>query len=412
MARKHWTGLRQPSAQVEAITFTSVGGTGETVTITIGPRSVTYTRISGETTTTLAEAVANLLSSSTFGEITEVAATSSGAVLTLTGQPTGQPFTLAIADSGGGSPITWTLSSTTAKSPNHVGDAANYDGGTLPSAGDELVLSPGTPDLKYQLDHFASTAITITRLAGGPRIGLPNTNETGGYTEYRRRRFQSQSTSARIETSTADQPGAVRLEFTGSSAATVTILGDADPGVGGEPVELWDLPNNSTVSCNGSGVRILDEDSVAVTGIAATVQNSSAIVSSRVTLASLSLYDANAIVRGTVTGQFLQESASKVDFHGTVNTSTGSVIVDEGELNWITNANIVNLDIGSNGIVSFASGAGAVAVTGDIKRHEGGILRDPNSRLTVPYNIDLVRSELSDDLDIGTHRRITVEAIS
>jgi hypothetical protein len=412
MARRYWIGIRQPSAQVETITFTSVGGTGETVTVSAGPRSLTYTRVAGETTTTLAAAVAALWSGSVFPEIREVTAVANGAVITLTGQLSGQPFTFVITNSGSGTPITFTTLSVAAKSPNHVDDAVNYDGGTLPSGTDEIVLASGTPDLLFGLSQFAATAVTIVRQSGGPRIGLPNTNESGGYAEYRRRRMQIQGTAAKLETTSSDGPAAVRLELTGTTAAAITILGDADPGIGGERVELWDVPNNSTVSVNGSGVRILDEDSVAATGIVFNSQNSSAIAASRATLASASLYNSNAIIRGEVTGQYLQDSGSRVDFTGSVNTSTGSIVVDDGQLNWIGNANLVKVDIGSGGIVSLVSGGGQVAVTSPIKRHEGGRIVDPNSRLAVPYDIDLVRSQLSDDLSIGTNRRITVNAIS
>jgi hypothetical protein len=412
MARRFWIGTRQPSSQVETVTFTGLGGSNETVTFTAGTKSITYTKVSGETTTTLATAIADAFVATSFPELRELTATSSGAVLTLTGPSDGSPVTLTITDSGGGSPITWTRSTTAAKSPNHASDAANYDGGSLPSASDEIVYAAGTPDVKYGLTQFAATAVTLTRLVNGPRIGLPNTNESGGYLEYRPRRLQTTATASRIETSGADQPASVRLEFNGASAATVTILGDTDPGVGGETVELWDLPNNSVVNVNGSGVRVLDEDSVAATGITVNAQNSSIAAASRATLAAAKLYNANANIRGEITGQLLLEAGSRLEFHGSVNTSTGSVVVDNGQLGWISASNVVNLEIGSDGIVTLANGVGATAVTGSIKLYEDGQLLDPNSRLTVPYNIDLVRGALSETIDIGTNRRITVDAIS
>lgn len=409
MARRYWTGLQQVVRQVSPFTITAVGATNDTISFIVNNKKVTYATAGGDTTTTFATAIAALFATSEYPEIREITATSNGAVVTLTGPTDGTPFTVTTAVTGAATISAGSV--TNATSPHHANDALNYDGGTLPSGTDEVCLLPGTPDVKFGLTYFNATAIVLNRYAGGPAIGLPNTNATGGYAEYRQKRMQLASVTARIETTTADRPGSIRLELTGAAAA-VTIVGESDPGVGGEPVELWDLTNNSSVTVTDSGVRILDEDSVAATDINVTALRSSVITSSRATLSTVKLNECNAIIRGKIDDSYSQDSGSNVDFLGSVDVNIAQFVIDDGTLNWITTADIIQARVGSGGDLNLSRGAGTVNATTAIKIHEGGKLTDPDGRLEFDAAIFLIRHGLSGNINIGTHRGIILASIN
>lgn len=111
MATVRWTGAAQDVRQVSTITVSGTWATGDTATLTINNKSLTVTVGSSTSTTNIADILAravnaanateNLLGneSRNFGgrelpEFTEVVATSSGAVLTLSSATPGVPFTI------------------------------------------------------------------------------------------------------------------------------------------------------------------------------------------------------------------------------------------------------------------------------------------------------------------------------
>ena len=130
----------------------------------------------------------------TYPEWTEVSATSSGAVLTLTSTP-GVPIQayMTVGVTGGGATISPASSVQTATGKNFVDNADNWEGGVLPSndsvsAGDTILADNGIVDMKYALDAFDSEDnINLVRTLGyGGSIGLPLVNPLG-YAEYRQR---------------------------------------------------------------------------------------------------------------------------------------------------------------------------------------------------------------------------------
>jgi hypothetical protein len=191
MGTLRWTGLEGAQAQVDTVVVSGSPGSGNTYTVTINSKNVTYTWQTGDTNATITTALIGLLNASTypeFAEITWSATVGSTTSITATCKTPGKPFTETSSSSGG----TMTSSTIVANAgPSCIDHPLNYSTNALPTSGDDLYLDTSAPPMLY--DGGGITGVTlstfnITLGFTGQQIGLSVINyddQSNPYIEYR-----------------------------------------------------------------------------------------------------------------------------------------------------------------------------------------------------------------------------------
>jgi hypothetical protein len=207
MATKTFIGNAAAVKQISTIT---VGGTWldtETATLTMNTKDLVLTLVGNEATTAVATALKEMWMASSrldgtattdatsnaggqqFGEFSEVTATVSGSVVTLTANRPGVPFVVTVSETS----ATGTLTLATpqaATGPNFWDNADNWDTITVPANDDTVVFKDSNISVLYGLPN-GSLEVTIQQwMSYTGEIGLPPVNITDPakpYYEYRQR---------------------------------------------------------------------------------------------------------------------------------------------------------------------------------------------------------------------------------
>lgn len=245
MATKEWLGNAQAVAQVRNWVF---GGTWEATDINdVTINGITVSVSAGSSTiATLGATLAAALNALTIPEFAEITWSFATATLTATGDTAGKPFSVSITtrDVGGaadsqtidGTTTSTGTDATAATGPNHLGNVANWSGGSLPVDADDIVIARGVSIL-YELDALddvtpASLKIYSSFWANGSTIGLPAVNGSGSsaYSEYRGRFLQFLGATL-VDIGLGDSQGSTMLNLdfmTGNVAITVHNTGSSN----------------------------------------------------------------------------------------------------------------------------------------------------------------------------------------
>lgn len=231
MAVRRWLGRAPAVSQVRTFTFAGVWLAGETVTVTYGTRSWTYTLTSAVIATflPLLDAAYDALDADQYPEHAEQTAGSTATTFTLTADTAGKPFSATISTNSAGGTIDGASSSggvaTTANSgPNDVSVPANWSGAALPVNNDTVAIDPDADDdLLYGLETLAAvTGLTVNH-TGTVLVGLPSMNEDGtAYPEYRQQYLLTAGGTVNLGSASAAQSnqGTDRFKHDGGAAAT------------------------------------------------------------------------------------------------------------------------------------------------------------------------------------------------
>ena len=193
MATRYWLGGAAPIAQVQDYLFAGTWLVGETITVAIGNKSVTFTIASATIATfldTLVDAY-NALSRTVYPEIAEQTASFDTATFSLTADTAGKPFVCTISTNSASGTIDGGASSTgtgnpVSSGPEDVSTAANWSAATVPVTGDTVIVDREGARLKYNLDQSGVVAAVRRITARDVEIGLPPINKDGTeYSEYR-----------------------------------------------------------------------------------------------------------------------------------------------------------------------------------------------------------------------------------
>ena len=254
MATVRWRGDAPTVAQVTTATPASIE-VGDIFTLTINGKSISYTAAA----TTVAHVVAGLVSAwngSNIPKFSEVTASDTTTEATLTADTAGRPFTVTGSTTNGGAADTQTLtvSTTTVSSrPNHWDTTANWTGGALPGAADDVYIDDSDVSIKYGLAQSAVNLSSLHLAASFTgELGLARTN-TDGSTDY----AEFSDTFLAIGAATIDigrgeglGSGRIQLD-TGSVNAAVTIHSGGLPAEDDLPAVLW----KGTGASNSLSVR-------------------------------------------------------------------------------------------------------------------------------------------------------------
>jgi hypothetical protein len=202
-----WIGNAHDVKQISTITVASTWLDTETATLTINGKDLVLTLVGNEATTAVATALKEMWMASTrldgtastdatsnaggqqFGEFSEVTATVSGSVVTLTANRAGVPFTVTVAESSASGTLTLaTPQAATGKMFWSNGD--NWSGGSAPSSDDVVMLMQSDVPIRYGLPN-GSLEVTFNHyMTYTGEVGLPVINITDPakpYYEYRQR---------------------------------------------------------------------------------------------------------------------------------------------------------------------------------------------------------------------------------
>ena len=406
MATKTWTGRAASVAQVTKVTWSATGS--HTYNVTINGKTVSYV----STTSSLATIIDGLIAAwnaSSEPEHQELIAAQriESTVLVglqLTARAGGVPHTITASASSGTATVT---EITAASGPNFWNLAANWSGGTLPSAADDLVLEDSSVPVLYGLTDTTNYASLTIKASYNGAIGLPPTN-AAGYPEYRTRFLTLGDGSGALVVNIGDGPGVgagrILIDLN-DGTGTVTVFASPANTLEGFPIQLFGLDSSSVVNVYGGSILLDDPSSAAVSALniierpGARVRPSVS-VSSRVTVTTITCMGGELILESNATTLTARDGA-------TVTTRLASAtptvkVGSRARINWESSGGIsTKLTAEPGGTCDF----GRVASTKTIAAadiHAGGTILDPLDKITWTTGVVLVGARLADvTLDLG-----------
>lgn len=268
-ANVRWIGAADDVAQVTTSTVTGAWATDDTAVAQINNKQVVLALGTDVATTDVAAELAAAINATdaetgkvgvTFdetrnvggqdiGEFNDVIATASGSVLTITSRTPGVPYTIAFSATTAGSGAMGAASTTTAATGrNNFDNAANWEGGSLPSATDTLVFDAGSVSVLFglentTLDYAINRANSYTGSIGLPKIN--NTHAGRSYSEYRARFLAVPVTATTGSVShyigdrtTTRASGATYLDFGTNDPASIYVYCNATAAAGSDGAPL------------------------------------------------------------------------------------------------------------------------------------------------------------------------------
>lgn len=403
-------GAAGRTKQVMTITVGSAT-VGHTFTITINSKSVTYTAVTGDTTTDIATALVALCVASSDPEFyTMLSWKSSAAVITVTAITAGEPFTISLSGTG-----TLTLATTTANSsPEDIANPLNWSGSTLPVNGDTVIFQFTPESARWNLES-ALSAVALANLSVldyPARIGndliLPS-----GIREYRGTELTLAGCTILDLNLTDNTPGRFRFNV-GSAACALNITGPGNVTPGNVGVVVWRGTHASNiVKVTGCSLDVATDISHTASIDALSVENGAIRLGAGVTKSSTTavLLNSTLITFSNFANLTLDRGSTAIYQEAT----TGTLITLRGEstLIWASSGNVTSLVIGPNCTVDFSQAIGPITITNvEFRAANGARWRDPNGRVTVTNGMKFNQCGPRDlaELDVGRHLTFTTSA--
>ena len=183
---------------------------------------------------------------------------------------------------GGGTPTLTISDDTTPTGPHHYDNAANWDDGAIPIAGDTLII-PGDKALKYEIESLVRPA--EVHILKGAQVGLPRVNRQDvsfPYEEHLPQHYQTSGTGActfTIGEGDASATASQCVKVDGNNAtATYNIKGSGQI-LDGEPaIQLKGVAGGSAdvnVDDGQVGLAYYEEDTININAHVSTAANPS-----------------------------------------------------------------------------------------------------------------------------------------
>lgn len=281
MATRTWVGGAVAVKDVWTITVANTWATGDTGTVTINGKDLTVT-IGANTSTaqvatsikqaweseTLTDTTASVSPSgggTTIGEHSQLTATVSGSTVILTADVAGRPSpTITVSENTAGSGTLSITNTTAATGPNHWNNADNWDEGSVPTTGDDVIIDRPV-NILYGLNASGDTLASMTI---GPRftasIGLPFHNTNNASYPY----DEALETRLRVGVTTLNCYGAsgrIKLN-TGSVATTINVYSTGTATETGRAAfQFIGTDNTNVVNVYGGDVGIAANNGEAAT---------------------------------------------------------------------------------------------------------------------------------------------------
>ncbi len=352
MAVKIWTGNALATTHQVSLTPGGTIEAGDLFKATINGKTLSV----AAPTTAIADlciafaAAWAALDSTVYPEFAEILATlddnTTPTLVYLTANEAGVPFTVteSTTEAGGGAADTqtWTLTTVaTATGPHHWDATANWAGGVLPAAGDNVIIDVPAADIRYGIDVDLSLTSMIVR--GKVNIGLPRF-AASGYANYLdqyltvtgRIRIDTTGGLVKIDVGAADT-AIIEVDQTGEAAesgmpAAQIIGGGAggcelrrNAGSVGLAVNPGEAAEFQTLAVGGDGN---DESNPIRVGPGADITN---------------FYQSGGTVNNYASADFVRVTGGILSILGDVSLAFGEVQHHGGEINWFAPGEITAL---------------------------------------------------------------------
>lgn len=274
MADIEWLGRAGAVAEVDTITIAGTWAQDDTVTITINGKDLVITigtlvttaqvattvkeAFEGETLTDTAASVVPAGGGPAFTEHSELTATVSGSVVTLTADTAGVPWNvnsgMSVSNTGVG---TATLANASAATgPNFADNADNWSTGAVPGAGDDVWLTNSAVSILYGLDQISGTLSSFNQDASYTGdVGLPKTNASG-YPEFRLQYLAIDASAVNVGRGDGSGSGRIKIDSGTVQTAVVVESTGSSPEIG-LGAFIWKGTNTAnTVRVQGGSVSI------------------------------------------------------------------------------------------------------------------------------------------------------------
>lgn len=423
--------------QVTTITVANTWAADDTATLSINGRDLTVTVGTAATTTDVATLLKEAVNSSIPGdstasvspsgkardipEFSDIEATSSAAVLTLTAKTAGVPFTISASESTAGDGTLGTpTEATAATGPFHWDNPDNWAEGNVPVDGDDIVFDGHSGSVKYGLDQSDVTPASIDIREGYEgEIGLPEINsDTVGfeYPEYRPTELKIGNSGDGVNlamTIDAGNSGPLRFDFhTGQVTVDVHNTGPAqDDGTPAVVLKGTHAGNVVNVNRGALGIAYLPGDTATVATLrVGFVENpagdANVIVGTGVTLTTIN--QSGGILRtsspATTLNQSDGDSTLLSGAHPTLN-------IDGGTCHYRSTGTITTANVGGGGELDFSRDQRSRTLT-NCNAYAGATIHDPQKTVTWTNGLDLVRCAIDETtLNLGVHQTITPSSI-
>lgn len=322
MAKNVFIGAAAAVSQIDTILAAGTWAAGDTATIQVGNKKVTYTALTGDTPALVAAGMLALLVASNAPEVKEIAWSLVSATLTAT-STAGIPVTITASKvSASGTFVKTAVQAATG--PYHWDNVLNWSTGAVPVNTDEVYLDETYYSILYGLPTTGS-ALTLNKFyVKRGQVGLPDRN-TLGYNEYRPTRAVFTCLDVQIGAG-GSGPRLVRVDLA-SGASVVGVFGSEvrqDFGA----VDL--LLNNSSSSVAVTGGQFISAYSGDETSTIGTIRVGSSgicFVGQGCTVTTVST-SGNTTLDGTVTT--CTQFGGQVTRRGSLTTlnATGGAFVD------------------------------------------------------------------------------------
>ena len=379
MASLRFTGNAQATYQLNTITPANVN-IGNTFTVTINGKSITFTATAATVANVTAGLVALLQASTAPAEFQGITWADNTTNITGTAEVAGVPFTQTSSASGGTATLT-TAVTTAASGPNFWNVAANWSSGAVPVNGDDVYYDNTAIPILYGLANsgVALNSLTIRNLQPGAAIGLPKDNPAG-YVEYFDTELAIGTTSLIIDDEASQR---IKINLGSATACAIQVLnsGSGENGLPAVILRGTNASNTLEVTAGSVGIAIFGAETANLAtvrntggslllgpGVAAittaqqaggTTECSSNITTLTMTGGTFTILGAATVTTLTVTGGTLQDNSS-----GTFTTVT---VGDTGELD--------------------ASGDLSPQTITNLTLNRGGSYNDPFRRLTITNKV-------------------------
>jgi len=330
MATIYWLGTADAVAQITTVQITAFDA-ATTYSLSVG--GTVIASVAGNTdAATTATDLATAWNNSTHPWATGITASASTDTVTLTADTAGVPFTVTSAVSGGtgtiGSPTTTTASA----GPNDWSTAANWSGGAVPVAADDVIIADSTVNICWGLDQSSVTlaSVTIEATYTG-KIGLDRTafatsadgdTQNTSKAEYREDylKIGADAIDIGVHTGPGTPAGSQRLKISntkaGASTTQVHRTASAASESGQPPVRLLAANSAADIIVRGGIVGIaVDEPGETATVGDLSISAGSLYVGDGCTLSTLTLDGGTCLLRAAATV-------------ATVNANSGTLTTD------------------------------------------------------------------------------------
>lgn len=402
MGTNFFTGSAQPISQVDTFVVGGTAAAGQTYTVTMNGKTVTYIALSTDANTDICAGLLALLLDAAVApaEFQEETWTSDGN-LTITGTMTNQgvPSAGAFTSTASGTGTLVHTAVTAASGPSWWSNTGNWSLGAVPITGDDVYLESSSISLSFGL---AQSAVTLNSL----NIAASYTGQLGnkrfnvnGYLETRGTYLAIGAATINIGYGEGSGSSLIKIN-NGTVQTTMTIEATGQPAEDGMGAVQWKgthVSNAITITLGNLSVALYGGEVATLAtlnvGHLTNVQTDSFVqIGAGVTLGTLDQFG------GTVN---LAAGATTVECQAGLLSVTGSAAFTTfnatgGDVTYMSTGTVGTLLLSNGGTIDYSQDPRPKIVTNQVLIYSGCTFNDPNSTVTLSASFKTVGCTLAD----------------